>query len=283
MILPVSRSAAKWWFMGLPKPIEIDWTPGRVEAVSVLVLTLNACLWVSLIKHKASQYAARGCLIRQNNIIDLKTEASRFLCDQSISTPLPCSPFVLAFFTRPLQGRRFKTIKMCFWNVIKLLEVRPHSRPLRQGLKEGEERREVAGPAWLAWKVKLRFAPWASWETPSLTVSGREVTLCLSFIRLHPWDRFSLVSQPWSSHHISVSVFPVSSSWWGTKRLDYALYCPDVLTAFPTVALPHLFHASYWESTDIAAFVLRQVGRKFNSFSSLGRWGLLSKTPDTCC
>lgn len=52
----------------------------------------------------------------------------------------------------------------------------------------------------------------------------------------------------------------VSSTWWGSKRLDYALYCPDVLTAFPTVALPHLFHASYWESTDVAAFVLRQVG-----------------------
>lgn len=161
--------------------------------------------------------------------------------------------------------------------MIKLLEVQPRSRPLRQDLKgEGEERREVAGPAWLVWRVKLRFAPWVSWETPSLTVSGQEATLYLSFIRLHPCDRFSLASHPWSWHHISVSVFPVSSSWWGTKRLDYALYCPDVLTAFPTVALPHLFHASYWESTDIAAFVLRQVGRKFNL--SLGRWGLLPKT-----
>ena len=60
---------------------------------------------------------------------------------------------------------------------------------------------------------------------------------------------------------LNMCVFPVSSSWWGSKRLDYALYCPDVLTAFPTVALPHLFHASYWESTDVAAFVLRQVGQ----------------------
>uniref|UniRef100_A0A8C2FH77 Membrane-associated phosphatidylinositol transfer protein 3 n=1 Tax=Cyprinus carpio TaxID=7962 RepID=A0A8C2FH77_CYPCA len=51
----------------------------------------------------------------------------------------------------------------------------------------------------------------------------------------------------------------ISSSWWGSKRLDYALYCPDVLTSFPTVALPHLFHASYWESTDVVAFLLRQV------------------------
>uniref|UniRef100_A0A3B4F8T2 Membrane-associated phosphatidylinositol transfer protein 2-like n=1 Tax=Pundamilia nyererei TaxID=303518 RepID=A0A3B4F8T2_9CICH len=50
----------------------------------------------------------------------------------------------------------------------------------------------------------------------------------------------------------------VASRWWGSKRMDYALYCPDALTAFPTVALPHLFHASYWESTDVVSFILRQ-------------------------
>uniref|UniRef100_A0AAX7VJP4 DDHD domain-containing protein n=1 Tax=Astatotilapia calliptera TaxID=8154 RepID=A0AAX7VJP4_ASTCA len=49
------------------------------------------------------------------------------------------------------------------------------------------------------------------------------------------------------------------------KRMDYALYCPDALTAFPTVALPHLFHASYWESTDVVSFILRQVMRHENS------------------
>jgi hypothetical protein len=51
----------------------------------------------------------------------------------------------------------------------------------------------------------------------------------------------------------------VAAKWWGQKRIDYALYCPDALTAFPTVALPHLFHASYWESTDVVSFLLRQV------------------------
>uniref|UniRef100_A0A8D0AJY4 Phosphatidylinositol transfer protein membrane associated 2 n=1 Tax=Sander lucioperca TaxID=283035 RepID=A0A8D0AJY4_SANLU len=63
-------------------------------------------------------------------------------------------------------------------------------------------------------------------------------------------------------------VFPkpnVASRWWGSKRMDYALYCPDALTAFPTVALPHLFHASYWESTDVVSFLLRQVMRHENS------------------
>ncbi|KAF3820615.1 hypothetical protein GH733_005160 [Mirounga leonina] len=57
----------------------------------------------------------------------------------------------------------------------------------------------------------------------------------------------------------------VAARWWGQKRIDYALYCPDALTAFPTVALPHLFHASYWESTDVVSFLLRQVMRHDNS------------------
>uniref|UniRef100_A0A8B9KS85 Phosphatidylinositol transfer protein membrane associated 2 n=1 Tax=Astyanax mexicanus TaxID=7994 RepID=A0A8B9KS85_ASTMX len=59
--------------------------------------------------------------------------------------------------------------------------------------------------------------------------------------------------------------FIVAARWWGTKRLDFALYCPDALTAFPTVALPHLFHASYWESTDVVSFLLRQVMRHESS------------------
>uniref|UniRef100_A0A6I8NUW8 Phosphatidylinositol transfer protein membrane associated 2 n=1 Tax=Ornithorhynchus anatinus TaxID=9258 RepID=A0A6I8NUW8_ORNAN len=61
----------------------------------------------------------------------------------------------------------------------------------------------------------------------------------------------SITSQP--------LLLSVAAKWWGTKRIDYALYCPDALTAFPTVALPHLFHASYWESTDVVSFLLRQV------------------------
>uniref|UniRef100_A0A8C9S757 Phosphatidylinositol transfer protein membrane associated 2 n=1 Tax=Scleropages formosus TaxID=113540 RepID=A0A8C9S757_SCLFO len=62
------------------------------------------------------------------------------------------------------------------------------------------------------------------------------------------------------------ALFPaVAARWWGTKRIDFALYCPDALTAFPTVALPHLFHASYWESTDVVSFLLRQVMRHENS------------------
>ncbi|XP_054007489.1 protein retinal degeneration B isoform X1 [Hylaeus anthracinus] len=53
----------------------------------------------------------------------------------------------------------------------------------------------------------------------------------------------------------------LTQKWWGTKRLDYALYCPEGLANFPTNALPHLFHASYWESSDVIAFIVRQLGR----------------------
>lgn len=54
----------------------------------------------------------------------------------------------------------------------------------------------------------------------------------------------------------------VTSRWWGTKRLDYVLYCPEALHSFPTSALTLLFHSSFWESTDVVAFILRQVVRQ---------------------
>ncbi|XP_046962154.1 protein retinal degeneration B isoform X2 [Vanessa cardui] len=57
-----------------------------------------------------------------------------------------------------------------------------------------------------------------------------------------------------------ITMNALQQRWWGTKRLDYALYCPEGLANFPTNALPHLFHASYWESSDVIAFILRQVG-----------------------
>ncbi|PAV71775.1 hypothetical protein WR25_10238 isoform A [Diploscapter pachys] len=48
---------------------------------------------------------------------------------------------------------------------------------------------------------------------------------------------------------------------WGTKRIDQLLYCPNAMVALPSSALPNILHASYWESTDVAAFVIRQFVR----------------------
>lgn len=78
------------------KSIKLDLTPRRVEAVSVIVL---------LLKHKASRYAARGYLIRENNGIDLKIESSQLLCDQSISSSLSVCPCLFSFLTaESIQG-----------------------------------------------------------------------------------------------------------------------------------------------------------------------------------
>ncbi|CAG0897738.1 unnamed protein product [Cyprideis torosa] len=56
-----------------------------------------------------------------------------------------------------------------------------------------------------------------------------------------------------------LSLTSLAKKWWGHKRLDYALYCPDGLNNFPAHALPHILHAAMWESQDVAAFILRQL------------------------
>ncbi|KAK4309749.1 hypothetical protein Pmani_018626 [Petrolisthes manimaculis] len=60
---------------------------------------------------------------------------------------------------------------------------------------------------------------------------------------------------------VTPATISVLKRWWGNKRVDYALYCPEGLANFPTNSLPHLFHASYWESSDAIAFILRQIVR----------------------
>jgi len=57
--------------------------------------------------------------------------------------------------------------------------------------------------------------------------------------------------------------------WWGSRRIDFALYCPEGLSNFPTNSLPHLFHSSYWESADVISFVLRQLVRCHDMVSNL--------------
>ncbi|WKX98484.1 hypothetical protein Q1695_013847 [Nippostrongylus brasiliensis] len=48
---------------------------------------------------------------------------------------------------------------------------------------------------------------------------------------------------------------------WGSKRIDHVLYCPTAMVALPSSALPNILHASYWESLDTTAFILRQFVR----------------------
>ncbi|XP_026575121.1 membrane-associated phosphatidylinositol transfer protein 2 isoform X3 [Pseudonaja textilis] len=96
--------------------------------------------------------------------------------------------------------------------------------------------------------------------SPSAPVSAPQFR---TFRRASEVSTVSQVSGMADSYTAS-NIANIAAKWWGTKRIDYALYCPDALTAFPTVALPHLFHASYWESTDVVSFLLRQVMRHEN-------------------
>lgn len=90
----------------------------------------------------------------------------------------------------------------------------------------------------------------------------------------HPMQAPQAAQQGMRSGKGFIPALPtVLERWWGPKRIDYSLYCPDALTAFPTITLPHLFHASYWESSDVVAFILRQVW--------WARWGGQQARADT--
>lgn len=88
------------------------------------------------------------------------------------------------------------------------------------------------------------------------------------FIHLHPHtfmenslERRSSDTSNQSKTSGAAEMIAVSmqQNWWGSKRIDYALYCPEGLSNLAVSALPHLFHSSYWESCDAVAFILRQV------------------------
>ncbi|VDP91712.1 unnamed protein product [Echinostoma caproni] len=50
----------------------------------------------------------------------------------------------------------------------------------------------------------------------------------------------------------------VRQNWWGQHRVDYCVHCPEGVQGLLARARAPIFHASYWESSDVAAFVLRQ-------------------------
>uniref|UniRef100_A0AC34RFZ1 DDHD domain-containing protein n=1 Tax=Panagrolaimus sp. JU765 TaxID=591449 RepID=A0AC34RFZ1_9BILA len=55
---------------------------------------------------------------------------------------------------------------------------------------------------------------------------------------------------------------------WGTRRVDHQLYCPQEMVSLPSSALPNILHASYWESEDVGAFILRQFVRTDETHAS---------------
>ncbi|CAH8498424.1 unnamed protein product [Schistosoma turkestanicum] len=51
----------------------------------------------------------------------------------------------------------------------------------------------------------------------------------------------------------------VQQSWWGPKRVDYNVHCPEAIQNILARARPSILHASYWESKDVASFIIRQL------------------------
>ena len=82
---------------------------------------------------------------------------------------------------------------------------------------------------------------------------AQPLDLCAHVGRLrtvHPLGRNLDASNPLTA---------LRQNWWGEQRVDLTLYCPDGLAAFPSDALPGLLHASYWESLDVCAFIMRHL------------------------
>ncbi|KJE96268.1 retinal degeneration B-PD [Capsaspora owczarzaki ATCC 30864] len=63
-----------------------------------------------------------------------------------------------------------------------------------------------------------------------------------------------------SSGHLNSAVLDaLAQQWWGERRVDYEVYFPKGIESFPRSALMHILHSSYWESKDVAAFIVREV------------------------
>ncbi|CAF4420948.1 unnamed protein product [Rotaria socialis] len=58
----------------------------------------------------------------------------------------------------------------------------------------------------------------------------------------------------------------IRQTWWGSRRTDYIVYCPESLMSQPAHVLPIVFHSSYWESRDVMSFILRNITRNQEQF-----------------
>uniref|UniRef100_A0A8C5BWV0 Phosphatidylinositol transfer protein membrane associated 2 n=1 Tax=Gadus morhua TaxID=8049 RepID=A0A8C5BWV0_GADMO len=214
--------------------------------------------------------------LRKTVVPSLDVSALRPACQQVYNLFHPADPS--ASRLEPLLGKRFHLLP-------------PFSVPRYQRFPLGDGHSALLGKTHTHARTHARthapphlrghrraseasLASQVSGMADSYTASNIATTPTLEVSR-SPSKRLGLLSQLALPYHKLLSrtpslrspkrVRPLASHWWGSKRMDFALYCPDALTAFPTVALPHLFHASYWESTDVVAFILRQVMRHENA------------------
>ena len=70
------------------------------------------------------------------------------------------------------------------------------------------------------------------------------------------------------------------SNWWGENRIDYVLYAPEKIANLPKKSLPYIFHACFWESTDVAAFIAHVLFKSERSFQAAANEGGGAKRGD---
>ncbi|CAF1268379.1 unnamed protein product [Rotaria sordida] len=68
------------------------------------------------------------------------------------------------------------------------------------------------------------------------------------------------------SNEITTVFSDIRQNWWGSRRVDYIVYCPEFLMSQPAHVLPIVFHSSYWESRDVMSFILRNITRNQEQF-----------------
>lgn len=70
---------------------------------------------------------------------------------------------------------------------------------------------------------------------------GRTVSACSSGLSRRQSEE-SILSGVADTQQLH-TIHALRPKWWGPRRIDFALYCPEGLSNFPTNSLPHLFHS----------------------------------------
>ncbi|UJR15164.1 hypothetical protein I4U23_002127 [Adineta vaga] len=92
-----------------------------------------------------------------------------------------------------------------------------------------------------------------------------ESTLLIEYV--HKYSKLFLNTNSNRSSNDTNTIFSdLRQTWWGSRRVDYIVYCPESLMTQPAHVLPIVFHSSYWESRDVMSFILRNITRNQEQF-----------------
>uniref|UniRef100_A0A5S6QLR7 DDHD domain-containing protein n=1 Tax=Trichuris muris TaxID=70415 RepID=A0A5S6QLR7_TRIMR len=156
------------------------------------------------------------------------------------------------YYASDLSSARIEPLLLQEFSSIQPMKILPYSQfPLGDG-------QSLHMLDWLKMDIpnganSVPSSPWSTTpSSPAWSATRLRGSLaCLSM------DTSSFMSK--GSPHRASSAADSLSQWWGSKRIDYELFAPDDLLRLPFLSLSSFFYASFWESCDVAAFVLRQL------------------------